>query len=407
MVQIIDRKPSFGEQFGRAVGTGAGQGLQSGLENQRKMKELALENEAIFKETGINLAGITDPDQRKSRFQEEIQKRRDEQLHTYEKELNEEKKLEDLEKTKKTVDLLIERGVDSKDAELYAELTTGGQTQFAKDILEGRKRGKNTFGGKVNKPFKKIEDIQDLSAEAQKEEKPEFELEQELDNIISEQDEDLLPSEKVKRGTERFNTGLKIYQEASSKLRGATRDKERLDILENLSDSDKLPKDFGRLNVDDEGNLRFPFASSPEAQRYVKTLNEFSVNAKESYGSRVTNFDLAQFFKRFPNLLNSKEGRKQIAKQMKIVNEINSVYYKNLKNVYDKAGGVRKIDADVAESLADKITEPQIQNLVKKFDEIGQFTSKPQAKEFSGRKIRDKETGEVYQSNGTEWVKAE
>ncbi len=177
--------------------------------------------------------------------------------------------------------------------------------------------------------------------------------------------------------------------------------------MEDLNKSKKLPKDLQRLNIDEEGNLRLPFASSPEAQRYVKTLNEFSVGAKDTFGSRVTNFDLQQYLKRYPTLMNSEEGRKQLLEQMKIVNQINAVYYKNLKNVYDKAGGVRNIDADIAERFAEQLSEDKVNELSKRFKDIGQFSTKPQASEFEGKKIRDKETGEIFISDGTDWVPQE
>ena len=231
-------------------------------------------------------------------------------------------------------------------------------------------------------------------------------IKSEIKKYVSSQDKDLLPSEKISRGKERYDTGLKFYQEAGEKLRGLDRDKERLNILEDLSKSQKLPSSLGRLNVDAEGNLRIPFLATPQAERYVKTLNEFSSGAKDTFGSRVTNFDLTQYLKRFPTLLNSPEGRKQLLDQMKIVNQINSVYYKNLKNVYDQAGGVRNIDSDAAERFAEQLSEGKIKELSDKFSRIGQFTSLPEASEFKGRKIKDTATGEIFISNGTEWEPA-
>ena len=93
---------------------------------------------------------------------------------------------------------------------------------------------------------------------------------------------------------------------------------------------------------------------------------------------------------------------------MKTVNQINSVYYKNLKNVFDKAGGAREnIDADVAERFAEQLSDEKTNELSKKFAEIGEFSSKPAASEFKGKKIRDKDTGEVLISNGTDWIPVE
>ena len=228
-----------------------------------------------------------------------------------------------------------------------------------------------------------------------------------MNDILASQDEGLTASEKFKLGTQRFKVGEPVRQEAAAKLRGFARDRERFGILESLENSGKLPKNFGLINVDKEGNLRFPFAGSPEAQRFVKTLNEFSASAKDTYGSQVTNFDLAQYMKRFPTLLNSDEGRRQIIDQMKIVNEINSQYYKNLQDVFSQAGGARKIDSDIAEEFAARRSEAAIDELTKKFDEIGQIETLPSASEAKGLKYRNPDTGEIVVSDGTNWKPVE
>jgi len=245
------------------------------------------------------------------------------------------------------VQKFLDLGYPQDLAELSAEVPRGGETAIVKEFLEERKRGQ--------KPQEEFE-ISDKTP---------------IEDIVKEMDKGLTPSEKFRRQSERYKTGLPVYQKTTEKIRGLDRDKERLDILNNLNKSGKLPKDLGRLNVDKEGNLRVPFAASTEAQRYIKTLNEFSAGAKDTFGSRVTNFDLQQYMMRFPTLLNTEEGRNEISKQMEIVNRINSAYYKNLKRVYDKAGGVRKIDADIAEGLAEQMSEEEIGDLVAQFDEIG------------------------------------
>jgi hypothetical protein len=289
-----------------------------------------------------------------------------------------------------------------KFADIWLATGQGERTALTKAALEARSRGIDLdkilgFEGTKKESISSLSEAESLTKSKEK-------VFEELKKIKSEQDEGLLPSEKVARGKERYATGLKEYQEASTKLRGMDRDKERLDILESLNKSDKLPKNLARLNVDKEGNLKLPFLTSAEAQRYVKTLNEFSAGAKDTFGSRVTNFDLAQYLKRYPTLLNSTEGRRQLIEQMKIVNRINSIYYKNLKNIYDKAGGIRNIDADVAERLAEQLSEEKIGQLAEKFNQIGQFSSKPVASEFKGKRIKDKETGEIFISDGENWI---
>lgn len=279
---------------------------------------------------------------------------------------------------------LINSGVDPQEADLYVQLNSGSQTQYTKDLLDKRKRA-----GKVKESFKEFSPEQ---------------ADEELEEILTNQDAGLTPSEMVSRGKERFASGEKVRAESHEKLRTLSRAKEGMGILDKLNSSGKLPSDLGRLNIDPKtGDLFAPFAATPETQRFVKTLNEFSSGAKDTFGSRVTNFDLTQYLKRFPTLLNSKEGRRQILQQMKIVNDINSVYYKNLNEVYRKAGGARRIDSDVAQDLAERKSEPQIAKLVEKFDTIGQFTSLPNAAEFPGKKIQNPDTGEVLVSDGEEW----
>lgn len=347
-------------QIGGNLGQGAAGGFMSQLNANR-------ENESIERLTGKDLSGLS-PDLKKS-FAEKLAK------------------TSDHESLKKA---LVSQGVPEQEAELYAMLTQGGQTAYIKDLLDQKKRQ-----GKASQQFGE--------QNSQENQDEEFDWESELGDVLSGQDQGLTPAERVARGKERYASGSKIRSEATSKLRGFARNKERFDIMESLNKKGNLPKDFERINVDSYGNLRFPFAASADAERFVKVLNEFSENAKDTYGSRITNFDLSQYLKRFPTLLNSEEGRRQILQQMKIVNDINSVYYKNLDEVYRKAGGARNIDSDLAEDIATRRSEPIINKLSEKFQTIGQFSSLPEASQFSGRKIRNPDTGEIMQSDGEKW----
>lgn len=239
----------------------------------------------------------------------------------------------------------------------------------------------------------------------EKEELEEPETDKELQSYLEKADAGLTPAQRAKRESERFSKGLPIYLKADETYQSLGKNKNRLDVLDSLVKSKKLPTGFGRFNVDDEGNLRLPFLASPEAQRFVKTISEFAAGAKDTYGSRVTNFDLAQYLRQFPSLLNSQDGMKQVLSQLRIVNDINSVYHKNLKDVYEKAGGVRKIDPDIASSLARRKSEKKVEKLVKRFERIGTEESLPSAHKNKGERFYDDETGETFVSDGKSWVK--
>lgn len=370
MVQVIDAPGGFGQQLARQLGGGLGAGLNQAIEHSKKMSL----------ERAKHLRGPGHDQVKKS---------------------------------------LIAKGVSPEDAELYVMLSTGGQTAFAKDILENSKRGLLGDSPMMNQDFQEedprieqlknerplgIADDPDIPMRPPKP-SPEKLLQREMAQFVQEQDRGLTPAEKIKRGTERFSKGLPVYQEAGKKLRSLSNTKRNLEMLKGFNKGDSLPKGLGRLNVDAEGNLRLPFMASNEAQRFVKTINEFASGAKDTYGSRVTNFDLAQYLKQFPNLLNSKEGINQLIEQIDVVNDINAVYYKNLKNVFDNVKGVRNIDPDVAESFAEKISEPQIAKMVKRFDQIGTVEKLPAAHKNKGEQFQDEETGDIYVSDGTSWIK--
>lgn len=417
MVQILQAKPKkesgSADAFMQAFATGL-EGYSQAQQKQKLHEQMQKENEFAQKNLGIDLSGVSDPERRKLIIGETLKG----------KIAQDKARFEETEMQKKRVQLynqLIENGMDEKRAALYVNLTTGGQTEFAKSLMEMQNREPGELGNKQTNAFDKINppenqfqtqptdinqfDQEDLP-ELPKKQK-EFDIQSLIDEAIEKQNKGILPKEIASAQNARYSAGLKSYEENQTKYKSIKDEKNLIGILDDLQKSKKLPKILGQVNVDKEGNLRFPYGANAETQRYVKTLNEFSKSAKDSYGSRVTNFDLQQFMKRFPTLLNNEEGRKQILQQMRIVNEINETYYKNLHDIISKAGGIRKIDMDVAQSLAEKVSEPKVDKLSKKFKEIGEFTSKPSASEFPNKRIRDSKTGEIFESNGSEWIKVE
>src|SRR6185503_2448303 len=186
---------------------------------------------------------------------------------------------------------------------------------------------------------------------------------------VEEQDKGLTPKEKTKRQSERYSSNLPLYQEANSRYQSLGQQRDKLEILEELSPN--LGTGLDRLNINPQtGDLIIPAAASPELQRYVKTINDFTTSAKDSYGSRVTNFDLAQFMKRLPTLANSEEGRRQILEQMRVITEINELREKSLIDTIDTHGGIRNIDFDAAERISDKSIERKVSNLKSKLKGI-------------------------------------
>lgn len=197
-------------------------------------------------------------------------------------------------------------------------------------------------------------------------------------------DKGLTPRERTARQEKRYEKNLPLFQELEKKRVGLEAEKDALEILEDLS-----PKISGmaRININpSSGELIVPALASKEAQRFVKTINDFTTKAKDTYGSRVTNFELDRFLKRLPTLANSEEGRDEIIRQMQIINEINQIRENSLNEVFEDYGGIRNIDYDQAERLADKNSKSQVENLRKEFTKIDSSLQKREKENIQERK---------------------
>jgi len=407
IIRAPQRAPTTFERFADAFTQAANNPVQQGVEAYKKEKEYAPQQDYYSKLTG---GGTLSKDPNIARV-ELLQAMKNQQKN---KEID--AKRIDYMKAK---DILMKNGATEDEADLYAAASVGGQTHIIKDFVEQKRRK-----SKLQKNYPQLDIGERGEQEAGNEfpeeageAKPQLSNKQiinkDLKKHLDEQDEGLTPPERIARGNQRFTTNVPIYDESSKKLRSLQSEERRIDELSALAATDKLPSGLERINIDTDGNLRIPSGSSVEAERYVKLLNEFSENAKDSYGARVTNFDLAQFFRRYPTLLNSAEGRRQILQHMKIVNQINASYYKNLKGVFDSVGGVRNVDPDTAIHYAERLSQKKADKLTLKLGEIGKPTAEPGKKlpglpaaseENKGRPIRNKRTGEIFVSDGQNWI---
>lgn len=219
--------------------------------------------------------------------------------------------------------------------------------------------------------------------------------------------ESMTPSETVKYQSSLRKENSPIFTEAKEKRKGLKREKDRFSILNNLNK--KMPDGIGRAFINKEGNIR-PFAQilklvPPEAERFVKTINDFITNAKDVFGARVTNYDLQSFKSRLPTLINSSEGRKQIIRQMEVFNEMEQNYYDTLDKVY-KHYGLGNISQEEAESIAEQMVTAKEEQLRAELESIDQpdfeMESMPDPRENVGRIIED-DQGRRFRSNGFDW----
>jgi hypothetical protein len=259
--------------------------------------------------------------------------------------------------------------VAQRNAELWAQLTTGGQTEMAKMLVDQISRsqfGSQGLGGTgssqgTNGPqqfsqqpigMEQIESISQSPRGISFQDQVEFKYPKV--NVF----EDRTPKERISLKTELLKKNNEKVTDSSDKLRKKVSEFQRYAQLERLNEGGRLPEGLENLNINwTTGDIHFPKLANAETQAYVKAINDFTTQAKDTFGARVTNFELGAFMKRLPTLANSSAGRRLIINQMKLANEADQLYDKALLDVYDHYG-VQNIDF----SKADKIARGKIDN---------------------------------------------
>lgn len=199
--------------------------------------------------------------------------------------------------------------------------------------------------------------------------------------------------------------------ERETKLMHYEQEGARFERLQNLFSPElesKFPSSFSVGLLTKEGELRPTAAAllSPEAQEAVKLIADNLSGAKDTFGARVTNFDLQSYMKRLPSLLNSPEGRRRVLRDLRLMNKLNTMHEQGVLDIIEKEGGPEKISISQAERKWKKEHSKQLAEIKKEFvnPEKNTFNDKPDASLYQGRIIVDEETGERFRSNGKEWI---
>lgn len=259
---------------------------------------------------------------------------------------------------------LISRGFSPEEAALFKAVTVGGKTAVTKTAIERMQRERGIIP----------EEPSEIPSEIPSEKKlltPKQQIDADIKREIASTDLGLTPKEKFQRQEGRFKINTDLFAKTEKSLRKFEQSGLKLGQLKRLNERGNLAKGLGRLNVNFKtGELRFPFLASPDTQLFVKTINDFLTEAKDSFGARVTNFEVDRFLKRLPSLANSEEGRRAILRQMTIINELNQLQEKGVVDAFDKAGGIRRIDFDSASRIGRKSNLNRINELKREFAQI-------------------------------------
>lgn len=251
-------------------------------------------------------------------------------------------------------------------ADLYKAAPVGGKTELLKAGLAALLRGENiedmfsgTQGSQVGEqPRPNIFDILPEEQPTMKPGKDKLNLPD-----YTKRPPGYTPKEwnTVKEGWRDKN--VESLTTARDRLKANKRDVLGTKKLVKLNDSGKLPEGLERFVINPSTGAPYGIAQlaqiqNPEAEEWVKEIARFGNRAKDAYGSRVTNFDLMQYMKQFPSLLNSKEGRSRILRMMDINYELDALYDKAVQRILDStpSGNIppEEVDRLAREMIKDK-----------------------------------------------------
>lgn len=199
--------------------------------------------------------------------------------------------------------------------------------------------------------------------------------------------------------------------ETENRLRHLEQSEMRFSRLGELFSPDleqKFPSNLSVAMFTKDGELR-PTAQallSPEAQESIKLISDELSGAKDTFGARVTNFDLQSYMKRLPTLLNSAEGRRRVLRDLQIMNQISKEHDEGILNIMDRSGGAGSIPLSKAERIYRQENKQRLSELRSEFlnPNKKEFSDIPDASRYSGKRIKDESTGQVFRSNGKEWI---
>lgn len=215
-------------------------------------------------------------------------------------------------------------------------------------------------------------------------------------------------SERTSKEKQFFKLNEPKLMELSDTQRKLETEAMRYEKLNNLfQDPSKFPSSFTAALFTKDGNINDIVYSqlTPEAQESIKLIIDSTSNIKDTYGARITNFDLQTYLKKLPSLLNSPEGKQRVLRDLQIMNELNRLHASGIQEIFEESGGSDKIPYSTAESRYKKRYGEIEKELKDKFinPDKGIMKSLPNPDQYLGKKIKNEETGEILISDGNEW----
>ena len=171
---------------------------------------------------------------------------------------------------------------------------------------------------------------------------------------------------------------LPYIHESQKSAKGAKENDIRLKRMEKLVESGKLNNPafasilktlktgvggiFGHVGLD------LTSLMSPESQEFEKLSTDFVKNAKDIFGSRITDTDLKSFLATIPNLSQTNEGKKAVIRNLQLMNK--AAIIKNDATRYLLKKYNNKPPLDLANQVDDLI-KPEMDAITAEFESGG------------------------------------
>lgn len=361
MVNILPEAPGFGAKFARGLGAGISHGVSQASDFANK---IMLKNYETQKRQKL-IESIEGNKTQATNSPEDISKKFIEALPDIEQHLGRELAPKEVDQLWNTFSQSMQQGQSPQ----------GQQGQEEDPFLKAKK-----YAAAGEHDLSRVS-----SEEARMGQKQSFAREQSGEKELSELDKTL---QSTKRSSMRF---------------------ERLNELFKPEKESQFPPSLAVGMFTKNGELTPVGQSllSSDAQEAVKLVTDELEGAKNTFGSRVTNFDAQLYLKKLPSLLNTPDGRRRVLRDLRIMNKLNELHSNGILDVVDRYGGPGKISVSKAKRVFEKEFEKREDLYRKEFVKPGSSPinelNADTAFLHEGKTVEDEETGQEFTSDGRQW----
>jgi hypothetical protein len=361
------QKQTTGQKLGQAIGAGL-ESAQKIYEGYQEKEKSAQENQAIKKQTGLDLSGITDPKTRQAIIAEALKGQR---------------KKAELEEFRKTFGVESQPQDESQVADEnipWYERSTKEEQPWQMQEFGEEPRLKKQSSTQSKLDFANLSD--EKIAEMTLTNKSLGDAARAAKNAAFKRDIEQQKLEERKKtreesGIERSYQSQKDFIDDTTKsYKGFETDmKPRLLQMRNIPDEDII----GPTAATFLDHLGIPLGAleNPSSELYNKLSQDLLKGLPETYGSRILKVEVDNFLKTIPTLMNSPDGRRMIASNMLKLGEMKEVYYNAMRREQKKIEEKKEqYPRDFQQTVFDQV-KPQVDRINEEFVKLSEITSVP------------------------------